>query len=180
MFDLNGVDVIPTINFNAATANTFTALQTFTSGIKFGGGTGTLNYYEETTWVPSIRSAGATFNVDATETTGRCVRIGKMVFVEFAIQLSGATTGTLTNQIFIQNLPFIPQLLGTKLNWRPVLAYEGFTIGYTNGGLVACLSPYNEFAVTSVRDNTTMGVVSGGMFTGSGARICGAFQYQVA
>lgn len=150
-------------------------------GIRFGStGLSVLSTYEEGTFTPGIRSTGATFSLDATETVGRYTRIGKMVFVEFAIQLSGATTGTLTNQIFIQNLPFTPQVLGTKLNWRPVLAYEGFTVGYANGGLVANLTNGTEFAVTSVRDNTTMGVINGGMFTGSGARICGGFSFQVA
>lgn len=150
-------------------------------GIRFGTtGLSILSTYEEGTWTPGIRSTGATFTVNATETVGRYIRIGKLVYVEFAIELSASTTGTTTNIIFIQNLPYAPQLLGTKNNNRPVLAYEGFTIGSANGGLCALLVNGTEFGVNFVRDNTTMGVVNGGMFSGSGARISGGFSYQVA
>lgn len=151
------------------------------AGVRFGSaGLSVLSTYEEGTWTPGVTSSGATFTVNATETAGRYIRIGKTVHVEFAIELSAATTGTTTNQIFISNLPFSPQLIGTKNQNRPVLAYEGFTIGTANGGLNANLPNGTAFAVTFVRDNTTMGVVNAGMFSGSGARISGGFTYQVA
>ena len=150
-------------------------------GIRFGSaGLSVLSTYEEGTWTPGVRSTGATFTVNATETVGRYIRIGKIVHVEFAIELSAATTGTTTNICWLQNLPYAAQLLGTKLNWRPVLGYEGFTIGSTNGGINANLTTATEFSLTFVRDVATMGTLTAGMFSGSGARICGAFSYQVA
>jgi hypothetical protein len=150
-------------------------------GVRFGSaGLSVLSTYEEGTWTPGVRSTGATFSVNATETVGRYIRIGKIVHVEFSIELSGATTGTTTNICWLQNLPYAAQLLGTKLNWRPVLGYEGFTIGSTNGGINANLTTSTEFSLTFVRDSATMGALSAGMFSGSGARIAGAFSYQVA
>lgn len=151
------------------------------AGIRFtSAGLSILSTYEEGTWTPGVRSTGATFTVNATETVGRYIRIGKIVHVEFAIELSAATTGTTTNIVWLQNLPYAAQLVGTKLNNRPVLAYEGFTIGSANGGVNAQLTTATEFSLTFVRDNTTMGTLTGGMFSGSGARISGAFSYQVA
>lgn len=181
MFLLDRTDVKPTINFNAATANTFTALQTFSSGVKFGGGTGTLNYFEESTWTPGVQSTGATFSVNATETVGRYTRIGKMVFVEFAVQLSGATTGTTSNVVFFNSLPFAAQLLGSVgANDRPVLGAAGFTIALNNGGLSAKLIASTTFEIKAYYINGGFNDFLASTFSGNGARISGAFQYQVA
>jgi hypothetical protein len=182
MFDLNGVDVIPTINFNAATANTFTALQTFSSGVKFGGGTGTLNYYEESTWTPGIRSSNnlATFSVNATETVGRYIRVGKMVFVEFALQLSGATSGTTTGECVLQNLPFAGQALASGINYRAVLMAEGFSIATNNAGVLVRIIASTDAFLSIQLLNGGAGSFLASTFSGNGARLSGAFQYQVA
>ena len=182
MFLLDRTDVKPTINFNAATANTFTALQTFSSGVKFGGGTGTLNYFEESTWTPGVRSSNnlATFSVNATETVGRYTRIGKMVFVEFALQLSGATTGTTTGEIILQNLPFAAQGLGAGINYRTVGMAENFTIATNNGGILIRLVASTDATMSIQLMNGGAGTLAASTFSGNGARISGGFQYQVA
>ena len=182
MFLLDRTDVKPTINFNAATANTFTALQTFSSGVKFGGGTGTLNYFEESTWTPGVRSSNnlATFSVNATETVGRYTRIGKMVFVEFALQLSGATSGTTTGEVVFQNLPFAAQALGSGINYRAVGMAEGFSIPTNNGGILFRLIASTEFVLSIQLLAGGAGSLLASTFSGSGARISGGFQYQVA
>jgi hypothetical protein len=179
---LDSTDVRPTINFNAATANTFTALQTFSSGVKFGGGTGTLNYYEESTWTPGIRSSNnlATFNVNATETVGRYIRVGKMVFVEFALQLSGATTGTTTGECILLNLPFAGQALASGINYRPVLMAEGFTIATNSGSIAVRILASTEAIMSLQLLNGGAGSLTAAIFSGNNARLSGGFQYQVA
>jgi hypothetical protein len=149
-------------------------------GIRFGStGLSVLSTYEEGTWTPVVSSTGATFSVNATETVGRYVRIGKMVFVEFAVQLSGATTGTTTNQVNIAGMPYASQLIGTGHNHRPVLIGESFTTTAT-GGLVANLVASTAFNVAVASTTGGTSALTAGTFSGSGARITGAFSYQVA
>jgi hypothetical protein len=149
-------------------------------GIRFGSaGLSVLSTYEEGTWTPVVSSTGATFSVNATETVGRYVRIGKLVTVEFAVSLSGATTGTTTHQVNFAGMPYASQLIGTGHNHRPVLIGENFTTTAT-GGLVANLIASTAFnvAVASTTGGTTP--LTAATFSGSGARITGAFTYQVA
>lgn len=149
-------------------------------GIRFGTtGLSVLSTYEEGTWTPVVSSTGATFSVNATETVGRYVRIGKMVFVEFAVQLSGATTGTTTNQVNIAGMPYASQLIGTGHNHRPVLIGESFTTTATSG-LVANLIASTAFNVAVASTTGGTSALTAGTFSGSGARITGAFSYQVA
>ena len=149
-------------------------------GIRFGtAGLSVLSTYEEGTWTPVVSSTGAIFSVNGTETVGRYVRIGKMVFVEFAVALSGATTGTTTNQVNIAGMPYASQLIGTGHNHRPVLIGESFTTTATSG-LVANLIASTAFNVAVASTTGGTSALTAGTFSGSGARITGAFSYQVA
>lgn len=149
-------------------------------GIRFGtAGLSVLSTYEEGTWTPVVSSTGATFSVNGTETVGRYVRIGKMIFVEFAVQLSGATTGTTTNQVNIAGMPYASQTIGTGHNHRPVLIGESFTTTATSG-LVANLIASTAFNVAVASTTGGTSPLTAGTFSGSGARITGAFSYQVA
>ena len=149
-------------------------------GIRFGtAGLSVLSTYEEGTWTPVVSSTGATFSVNGTETVGRYIRIGKYVFVEFAVQLSGATTGTTTNQVNIAGMPYASQLIGTGHNHRPVLIGESFTTTATSG-LVANLIASTAFNVAVASTTGGTSALTAGTFSGSGARITGAFSYQVA
>ena len=163
-----------------ATTNTWAAVQTFSAGIQFGGGTSTLNYYEEGTWTPGVQSTGATFSINASNTVGRYTRIGKMVFCEFAVQLSGATTGTTSNVVFLTGLPFTPQLLGSVANDKFVLSATGFTIALNNGGLALRLLANSTPEIKAYYINGGLNDFLASTFSGNGARICGAFHYQVA
>ena len=149
-------------------------------GIRFGTtGLSVLSTYEEGSWTPVVSSTGATFSVNGTETVGRYIRIGKMVFVEFAVELSGATTGTTTNQVNIAGMPYASQLIGTGHNHRPVLIGESFTTTATSG-LVANLIASTAFNVAVASTTGGTSALTAGTFSGSGARITGAFSYQVA
>lgn len=150
------------------------------AGVRFGSaGLSVLSTYEEGTWTPVVSSTGATFSVNATETVGRYIRIGKQVTVEFAVQLSGATTGTTTNQVNIAGMPYASQLLGTGQNHRPVLLGDGFITTATSG-LVANLIASTTFNVSVASTTGGMAALTAATFSGSGARITGAFTYQVA
>jgi hypothetical protein len=149
-------------------------------GIRFGSaGLSVLSTYEEGTWTPVVSSTGATFSVNATETAGRYVRIGKLVTVEFAVSLSGATTGTTTNQVNIAGMPYASQLIGTGHNHRPVLIGENFTTTATSG-LVANLIASTAFNVAVASTTGGTAALTAATFSGSGARITGSFTYQVA
>jgi hypothetical protein len=149
-------------------------------GIRFGStGLSVLSTYEEGTWTPVVSSTGATFSVNGTETVGRYIRIGKQVTVEFSVQLSGATTGTTTNQVNIAGMPYASQLIGTGHNHRPVLIGEGFTTTATSG-LVANLIASTAFNVAVASTTGGTAALTAATFSGSGARITGAFTYQVA
>jgi hypothetical protein len=150
------------------------------AGIRFGtAGLSVLSTYEEGTWTPVVSSTGATFSVNATETVARYIRIGKQVTVEFAVQLSGATTGTTTNQVNIAGMPYASQLIGTGHNHRPVLIGESFTTTATSG-LVANLIASTAFNVAVASTTGGTSPLTAATFSGSGARITGAFTYQVA
>jgi hypothetical protein len=150
------------------------------AGIRFGSaGLSVLSTYEEGTWTPVVSSTGATFSVNATQTVGRYVRIGKLVTVEFAVSLSGATTGTTTNQVNFAGMPYASQLIGTGHNHRPVLIGENFTTTAT-GGLVANLIASTAFNVAVASTTGGTAALTAATFSGSGARITGAFTYQVA
>jgi len=67
-------------------------------------GVNTLDDYEEGEWTPALSSTGATFSY--TFQTGSYTKIGRQVFLYFAIALTGAPTGTLTNVVLMTGLPF--------------------------------------------------------------------------
>lgn len=66
----------------------------------------TLDDYSETTWTPSLSASGSTFNYAANGRIGHYTKVGRLVAIQFRIQL--ATTGnTLTaNTMTITGLPY--------------------------------------------------------------------------
>lgn len=66
--------------------------------------------YEEGTFTPSFSSTGATFSY--TTQTGNYTVIGRMVFFDVYILLSGAPGGTTTNAVVIDGLPY------TAASWQ--------------------------------------------------------------
>lgn len=78
-------------------------------GIDFSAtpGTGTselLDDYEEGTWTPTLVSTGATFGYNIQQ--GKYTKIGRQVFVTADIYMNVGASGTLTNTLTIQSLPF--------------------------------------------------------------------------
>ena len=79
------------------------------NGIDFSAtpGTGTselLDDYEEGNWTPTLVSTGATFTYSLQQ--GKYTKIGRQVFVTADIYMNVGASGTLTNTLAIQSLPF--------------------------------------------------------------------------
>lgn len=87
-----------------ATSNTWNALQTFSAGVQFGGGTTVLNYFEEGPWTPAFTGSGVT--VTYTSRTGSYQRIGNYVFLNATLVI--ATSTTTGAKVTVTGLPFTP------------------------------------------------------------------------
>ncbi len=112
-------------------AQTFTAAQTFSSGIVFANET--LSTYDEGTWVPTIFGSGTAGTPTYVVQTGHYVRIGSLVLCHGFVYIS-AKTGIAGN-ISIGGLPF-PLLAGTY-GAATIGAYEGFTLASSHTQLTA-------------------------------------------
>lgn len=92
----------------------------------------TMDDYEEGDWTPSIGGSGGQSGQVYTTQVGKYVKIGKMVFCQFRVQLS--TLGTITTNVQIQGLPFTAEnttnqsaslSIGLWLNLTTAVVYVG-------------------------------------------------------
>jgi hypothetical protein len=135
------------------------------AGVKFGNGSGTLNYYETGTFTPcvSISGMGAFYS----NRVGSYIRVGNLVTAQ--IYLAVCLCGSYTNSFFnVTNLPFAVSSEGAveeyaasfwQVNAAGVQSIGAVTqrgttsIGFacrgTNGGMVAALNPTAD---STVRD----------------------------
>jgi hypothetical protein len=74
-------------------------------GVKFGAGSGTLNYYEQGTWTPRLSNGSFTTNTN-TGNAGWYVRIGNSVTVGGTLSWTGGTGAQDGNSLQIGCLPF--------------------------------------------------------------------------
>ena len=68
-----------------------------------------LKHYEHGTFKPKVVSSGATFDYQGSGGqygSGHYTRIGDLVFIDINLDSDGGVSGTLTNAIQVQNLPF--------------------------------------------------------------------------
>lgn len=73
-------------------AQSWSAKQTFAAGIDFGNET--LSIYDEGTWTPAITASSSNPTVTYTQQIGQYVRIGKLVFANFSIQINAYSGGS--------------------------------------------------------------------------------------
>jgi hypothetical protein len=108
---------------------------TNSTGIRFAGGGSNLNYYEEGSWTPQLAwSAGGNYVMSGIN-SGRYVRIGNLVHLQFQLQwssLSGPSGGTLR----VNSLPFtaggISRSAGSICANNSIILSSGYTwIGLT-------------------------------------------------
>jgi hypothetical protein len=141
-----------------ATSNTWNALQTFSAGVQFGGGTTVLNYFEEGPWTPAFTGTGVT--VTYTSRTGSYQRIGNYVFLNATIVV--ATSTTTGAKVTVTGLPFTP-LAGEVYSGSGFLGGTGntrgtLTTGYNNAfrvSLIASLTSDGEFTDTNLNTIAT-------------------------
>ena len=121
----NGNAILPYNTTTGAYADNFLDLGVATqrfksiylSGGVYLGGTGSANKlddYESGTWTPQIYYQNITNNGNAVESTqtGKYVKIGQLVYVEF--RLIWSVTGSLaTDNVYIDNLPFVGEAPNT-------------------------------------------------------------------
>ena len=93
---------------NISTPNTFTSTGaiTGTGGIYLGGtaSANLLDDYEEGSWTPALTATTAPTSVTYSHTTGRYRRIGDLVYVTGAFQITGRSGGS--GQVIVDGLPF--------------------------------------------------------------------------
>ena len=83
-----------------------TALDASASGIYLGGtaSANLLDDYEEGSWTPALTAVTAPTSVTYTHRTGRYRRIGDLVYVTGAFQITGRSGGS--GQVIVDGLPF--------------------------------------------------------------------------
>ena len=84
-----------------------------TGGLCFGTDTADANAlddYEEGTWTPTFVSTSASFSYSVQG--GNYTKVGRLVFANFRIQLSGAPSGSTGSVVFVGGLPFV---IGTQV-----------------------------------------------------------------
>jgi hypothetical protein len=105
-------------------------------GIQFGGGSGTLNYYEEGTFTPT---ASSSIFSSVSVTFGRYVRIGNQVTVNCRWEVNPGGTG---KKYFVFNLPI-------AFNGASGVGYTGAVSNYDSG-----ISAYSSNVGTTVRNSS--------------------------
>ena len=126
-------------------------LPTSSAGIHLGVTSATasnlLDDYEEGTWTPAFQSTSASFSYSVQG--GDYTKIGRLVFANFRIQLSGAPSGTTSNVVFIGGLPFvIGSLNGTYHGGHPGHYYNfNLNTGASKHGTLAYQLPQGESKV---------------------------------
>ena len=115
-------------------------------GICFNGDTAAANAlddYEEVTWTPTFVSTSASFSYSTQG--GNYTKVGRLVFANFRIQLSGSPSGTTSNVVFVGGLPFV---IGTQVG-----TYHGghpghyFNFNLSQTGTLAYQLPQGESKV---------------------------------
>ena len=137
------------ININSDGLACFVSQICATSGVKFGNGATTLNYYEEGTWTPRLISG--TWTSTATGgNAGWYTRIGNLATVGGTIQWTGGsgTQGTL----LITCLPFTSNSTGNSRNVGQIGAPGGDSIAYV-------CSTKGQFVIVNDPNQATMYII---------------------
>jgi hypothetical protein len=114
-----------TIGIGGATAVTDGSGITFPSTPSASTNDNTLDDYEEGEWTPELREEGSNRSPIYSFKSGRYVKIGKLVYIEFGLALSNKGIGSGAGQIRIYGLPY------TSLSYG---AYQEPNARYFGGG----------------------------------------------
>jgi len=111
-----------------------------------------LDDYEEGTFTPQLYSNGATFSYSVQ--LGSYVKIGSFVYLQFNITLSNRT-GTLTNTVFLDNIPFNTKNVDNSLYSGGHIGHY-FNINLNSGSTIAYQLPAvsaSQLELKEVGDN---------------------------
>lgn len=134
-----GIQILNCLGVGNATPSTSGAGITFPATQSASSDANTLDDYEEGTWTPSYSPSGSAFSsiTYGASTSGRYIKIGKMVYVIFFIQVSSVSGGSGT--VRLTGFPFTPENI-TNVNPGCVLhlaaswgTYTPFSIDYSTG-----------------------------------------------
>ena len=114
-----------TIGIGGATASTSGIGITFPSEASMSNNQNTFDDYEEGTWTPDLREEETNRNPTYSYNSGRYVKIGKLVYIEFGMALSNKGSGSGGAQIRIYGLPY------TSISYG---AYQEPNARYFGGG----------------------------------------------
>jgi len=146
------------IDFSAQTSTTATGAAA-TSEV--------LDHYEEGTWTPSIGG-----NATYTNQVGRYIKIGNMVWINFALAINVQGTGSTISSI--SGLPFASGLASqntSNLNWYGLGVAMTYGVYYVGAGQSALSLSYSTSAATQLTNNPNSLV--------NGAQMFGSFAYTV-
>lgn len=115
------------------TANTWSAVQTFSSGITFANET--LSTYDEGTWTPGISFNGGSTGITYGVQVGTYTKVGKHVHVQGAVTLSNKGSSTAAPAA-VTGFPFASEATSNNLSWL-ALGWSVITLSpsYTALGL---------------------------------------------
>ena len=107
-FNASGnLQTIGTISVGNATPSTSGAGITFPATQSASSDANTLDDYEEGTWTPALTFGGNSVSLTYTNRVGHYVRIGKVVYISFAISLSNK--GSSSGSAYVTGMPFATQ-----------------------------------------------------------------------
>jgi hypothetical protein len=113
------------------------------SGVKFGNGSGTLNYYEQGTWTPRLKNGSFTTNAGVSN-VGWYTRIGNLITVGGTLDWGAGTGAPDGNSLQIACLPFASSNTGNERNVGQFGAPAANSIGFkctTKGQVVLVNDP---------------------------------------
>jgi hypothetical protein len=113
VYDANRLD----IKNKSGAGSLNTRLSITNDGLSFNGDTASANAlddYEEGSFTATITSTAATFTPN--NTTGYYTKVGNLVTISYVMYMAGAPSGTFTNTVSIQGLPFTSSQAAT-ITW---------------------------------------------------------------
>jgi hypothetical protein len=114
-----------TVGIGGATASTSGSGITFPATQSASTDANTLDDYEEGTWTPDLREETTSRSPTYAFNSGRYVKFGKLVYIEFGFALSNKGSGSGSGQVKIYGLPY------TSLSYG---AYQEPNARYFGGG----------------------------------------------
>lgn len=133
----------------------------------------TLDDYEEGTWTPTASGASGSGTADVAN--GWYVKIGRMVTLNIGLHIS--SKGTLSGQIYINNLPFAPITTGAYSHFSGAIAV--YASGNSGASIQAIVSNTGTTQIYFVFNNAGSTVVNWSD-VGSTPAFFGTLTYQVA